>query len=61
MPALKLIYLSGRNRVFGCVCSLFLAISIARCGELSGRPSTDFAAAFSASCDPLNVRYAGAE
>jgi len=41
MPALNLIFRSGSNRVFGCACSLFLAVAIARCGEPSGQTSTN--------------------
>jgi hypothetical protein len=41
MPALNLIYRSGGNRVFGCACSLLLAVAIARCGGLSGQTSTN--------------------
>jgi len=45
MPALNLIFRSGSNRVFGCACSLFLAVAIARCGEPSGQTSTNLPAA----------------
>jgi hypothetical protein len=41
MPALNLIFRSGSNRVFGCACSLLLAVAIARCGGLSGQTSTN--------------------
>jgi hypothetical protein len=41
MPALNLIFRSGSNRVFGCACSLFLAVAIARYGEPSGQTSTN--------------------
>src|SRR5580692_8536873 len=41
MRGLNLIYLSGGNRVFGCACSLLLAVAIARCGEASGQTSTN--------------------
>src|ERR1017187_5873402 len=41
MPALNLIFRSGSNRVFGCACSLLLAVATARCGGLSGQTSTN--------------------
>jgi hypothetical protein len=41
MPALNLIFRSGSNRIFGCACSLLLAVAIARCGGLSGQTSTN--------------------
>ena len=41
MPALNLIFRSGSNRVFGCACSLLLAVAIARCGGPSGQTSTN--------------------
>ena len=41
MPALNLIYQSGGNRVFGCACSLLLAVAIAKCGGPSGQTSTN--------------------
>jgi hypothetical protein len=41
MPALNLIYRSRGNRVFGCACSLLLAVAIARGGEPSGQISTN--------------------
>src|SRR5580658_36121 len=41
MPALNLIFRSGSNRVFGCACSLLLAVAITRGGELSGQTSTN--------------------
>src|ERR1700679_3356861 len=41
MPALSLIFRSGSNRVFGCACSLLLAVAFPRCGELSGQTPTN--------------------
>jgi hypothetical protein len=41
MPALNLICRSGSNRVFGCACSLLLAVAIAGCGGSSGQTSTN--------------------
>ena len=41
MPALNLIFRSGSNRVFGCACSLLLAVATARGGERSGQTSTN--------------------
>lgn len=41
MQALNLIFRSGSNRVFGCACSLLLAIAIAKCSGQSGHPSTN--------------------
>jgi hypothetical protein len=41
MPALNLIFRSGSNRVFGCACSLLLAVAIAGCGGSSGQTSTN--------------------
>jgi hypothetical protein len=41
MPALNLIYQSGGNRVFGCACSLLLAVAIAKCGGPSSQTSTN--------------------
>jgi hypothetical protein len=37
MPALNLVFRSGSNRALGRACSLFLAVAVARCGELSGQ------------------------
>ncbi len=41
MSALNLIFRSSSNRVFGCACSLLLAVAIARCGDLSAQTSTN--------------------
>src|SRR5260370_329525 len=56
MPALNLIFRSGSNRVFGCACSLFLAVAIALFCEPSRAPATQCRLSEAAECAGIHVQ-----